>query len=294
MRRVVTLTAVAMLVLGGCSSPDPDATASDSRRGSIELITIGLSDTLAPSLEFEAGLEYTHAETLEVWDGDGGVLVNGQSLLLDIYGQSLEDGSVLINTYDGLPRPYLLAPELLGLDLYDALSKANVGARFLHVAPFDENDPTVPPMALVIDVLPAQAQGTPVEPRSDLPIVAVGASGEPQITMREGVEAPGELVVATLIQGHGDQIREGSFISVNYKAVFFDTGEIFDSSWDPGKAPLESQMGVGAVLPGWEQGLIDQTAGSQVILIMPPALAYPDQGTMVFVVDILDVWNPEE
>lgn len=294
MRRVTALSVAALLVLGGCSSPGPDASASETNRGSIDFITIGLSETLAPSLDFELGLDYREPETREVWEGDGGVLIDGQPLLLDIYGQSLDDGEVLINTFDGLPRPYLLAPELLGDALYEQLRRANVGARFLHVTPRGDDDPTEPPMALVIDVLPARAHGTPVEPRSDHPIVVLGATGEPQITMREGVEAPSELQVATLIQGDGEQIREGSYISVNFKAVFYDNGELFDSSWAPGKAPLETQIGVGKALPGWEQGLIDQAAGSQVILIMPPAVAYPDQGTMVFVLDILDVWNPEE
>ncbi len=294
MRRVVALMVVAMLALSACSSGDPDATASADLRGSIDRIEIGNSETLAPSLDFVPGLEYRRAETRKVWEGNGGVLVDGQPLLLDFYGESLEDGTVLINTFDGLPRPFLLAPELLGEALYEALRRANVGARFLHVAPPSEENPDEPAMVLVIDVLPARAHGTVVEPRSDHPIVVLGATGEPQITMREGVAAPGELQVATLIQGDGEQIREGSHISVNYKAVFFDTGEIFDSSWDPGKAPLETRIGVGQALLGWEQGLIDQAAGSQVILIMPPAVAYPDKGTMVFVLDILDVWNPED
>lgn len=294
MRRVVALVVAGTLALSACNSTEPDSTASATTRGSLELITIGQSETLAPALEYEPGLEYRRPENRQVWEGDGGVLVDGQPLLLDIYGESLEDGTVLINTYDGLPRPFYLAPELLGDALYDALRRANVGARFLHIAPEGEGDSSDPPMVLVIDVLHARAHGTAVEPRSDHPIVVLGATGEPQITMREGVEAPRELQVATLIQGDGDQIREGSHISVNYKAVFYDTGEIFDSSWEPGKAPLETEIGVGKALLGWEQGLIDQAAGSQVILIIPPALAYPDQGTMVFVIDILDVWNPEE
>ena len=48
-----------------------------------------------------------------------------------------------------------------------------------------------------------------------------------------------------------------------------------------------------AAVPGLQQGLLDQTQGSQVMMVVPPTLGYPAIGTMVFVVDILDVWNPE-
>ena len=38
--------------------------------------------------------------------------------------------------------------------------------------------------------------------------------------------------------------------------------------------------------------LLDQTVGSQVLIVAPPSAGYPEEGTLVFVVDILDVWNP--
>lgn len=51
------------------------------------------------------------------------------------------------------------------------------------------------------------------------------------------------------------------------------------------------------MIDGWVQGLVGQPAGSQVLLIIPPELAYgdADQGTippgstLVFVIDILAV-----
>ena len=54
------------------------------------------------------------------------------------------------------------------------------------------------------------------------------------------------------------------------------------------------------LIPGWQEGLAGKTAGSRVLLVVPPAQAYPDGRetpkptlaagqTLVYVIDILDV-----
>jgi peptidylprolyl isomerase len=64
--------------------------------------------------------------------------------------------------------------------------------------------------------------------------------------------------------------------------------------------PAAFQIGAGRVIDGWDQGLVGQKIGSQVLLVIPPELGYgangnPDAGisgtdTLVFVVDILDAY----
>ncbi|MEX0913377.1 MAG: FKBP-type peptidyl-prolyl cis-trans isomerase [Demequina sp.] len=294
MRRLVVVAAVMGTVLAGCGGSDPDPSVTPSSRGDIERIVVERGDGLAPQLIFDEGLDYVQPQTDFEWEGEGALIEDGQRLLLDIYAESLVDGSVVINSFDGLPRPFLMAPELLGDSLHKALKGARVGSRLLHVAPPVDEESGEPPIALVIDVLPTRAQGTEVTPSADLPVVALEEDGEPSIRVREGEEPPGTLQVTTLIQGDGDQIKEGSYIVAQYKGINWSDGEVFDSSWDPGKAPFETQIGVGQVILGWDEGLIDQTAGSQVMLVVPPSYGYPDRGTLVFVVDILDVWNPED
>ena len=48
------------------------------------------------------------------------------------------------------------------------------------------------------------------------------------------------------------------------------------------------------LVSGLDTALIDQVEGSRLIVIVPPSLGFPSEGTMVFVVDVLDVWNPGE
>jgi peptidylprolyl isomerase len=74
------------------------------------------------------------------------------------------------------------------------------------------------------------------------------------------------------------------------------TGKVFDSSWKRGQS-MNVPIATGQVIPGWDEGLVGQTVGSQVLLVVPPDKGYGDSGqpsagikgtdTMVFVVDIL-------
>jgi len=302
MRRLVALTLAATLALAGCSASTADPPATASLTGQIDSIKIGASDSLAPTLDFVTGLNYPVSEYRVEWEGDGPPLQDGQPLLLDIYSESLKDHTQLINTYDGLPRSFLLAPEVVGNELYDVLKNVNIGARILQISPAGADEEGKPPVAVVVDVLPIRAEGTPNAINPDMPAVTLSATGEPSITVPPAGPPPG-LTASTLIQGSGPQIAAGSFVTVNYVGVHWeagsnaetewDAGDIFDSSWPAEKAPFETQIGVGQVIAGWDQTLIDVTAGSQVEIVVPTEFGYPDMGTLIFVVDVLDVWNPD-
>ena len=75
-------------------------------------------------------------------------------------------------------------------------------------------------------------------------------------------------------------------------------GNVFDNSYDRG-APLSFQIGVGMVIPGWDEGLVGKRVGDRVLLSIPAELGYGERGvpqagipggaTLVFVTDILGV-----
>ena len=89
----------------------------------------------------------------------------------------------------------------------------------------------------------------------------------------------------------------GDVVVVHYHGVNWNTGEVFDSSWSRGEP---SSFPTEGVIPGFRDGLVDQTVGSRVIIVIPPELGYGPSGgtgdgsigaedTIVFVVDILGV-----
>ena len=82
---------------------------------------------------------------------------------------------------------------------------------------------------------------------------------------------------------------------MQYTGIIWATGAQFDSSW--GGDPIDFPIGTGQVIPGFDEGLIGQTVGSRVVLVIPPDKGYGTAGnsqagisgtdTLVFVVDIL-------
>ena len=83
---------------------------------------------------------------------------------------------------------------------------------------------------------------------------------------------------------------------MQYTGVIWRTKKVFDSSWSR-KQPYTTEIGVGQVIKGWDTGLVGQTVGSRVLLVIPPADGYGSAGssaagikgtdTLVFVVDII-------
>jgi peptidylprolyl isomerase len=108
---------------------------------------------------------------------------------------------------------------------------------------------------------------------------------EPDVKAGKGTVS--KITVTPIVKGAGPAVQKGQTITVNYKVVKYKTGEVIDSSWSR-KQAFSTQIGVGAVIQGWDQGIPGQKVGSRFQLDIPAALAYGDQdGDLRFVVDIL-------
>lgn len=140
-----------------------------------------------------------------------------------------------------------------------------------------------------------QAEGEEVEPVEGLPTVEADGTTPAQIDV-EGVEPPTELVAQPLIKGEGPEVVAGQNLRVHYTGVTLSDGEQFDSSLMEGRGePFTFQVGAGGVITGWDEGLVGQTVGSRVLLVIPADMAYGEDPEghelggedLVFVVDIL-------
>ncbi|MFN8098352.1 MAG: FKBP-type peptidyl-prolyl cis-trans isomerase [Dermatophilaceae bacterium] len=121
-------------------------------------------------------------------------------------------------------------------------------------------------------------------------------ANRPEIDFPEGAP-PADLVIEDITEGDGAEAKAGSFVRTHYLGVAFSTGEEFDASWNRG-APLDFRLGVGQVIPGWDEGIAGMKVGGRRKLTIPPHLAYGDRGagavikpgeTLIFVVDLVDV-----
>ena len=106
-----------------------------------------------------------------------------------------------------------------------------------------------------------------------------------------------QLQATDEVVGTGATAEAGDTITVNYVGALTD-GTVFDASAKHGNEGFTFVLGSGAVIPGWDQGIVGMKEGGRRILVIPPALAYGDQAvgniipansTLLFQVELVRV-----
>ncbi|UOQ66868.1 FKBP-type peptidyl-prolyl cis-trans isomerase [Hymenobacter volaticus] len=92
-----------------------------------------------------------------------------------------------------------------------------------------------------------------------------------------GLKTTGGTYYVVTKAGTGPKPQTGQTVSVLYKGTLLD-GKVFDSSEKQGGKPISFALGVGQVIPGWDQGLAALTQGTKAILLVPSPLAYGSRG----------------
>ncbi len=109
-------------------------------------------------------------------------------------------------------------------------------------------------------------------------------------------ETPSGLRYKILQNGDGKKAEKGKGVSVHYKGQLLD-GTVFDSSYTR-KKPIDFTLGIGQVIPGWDEGIQLLKVGDKARLVIPSHLAYGSQGaggvippdaTLIFDVELMDV-----
>ena len=98
------------------------------------------------------------------------------------------------------------------------------------------------------------------------------------------------------VVGSGATPTSGQQVLVHYTGWLLN-GAKFDSSLDRGE-PFAFNIGVGQVIPGWDEGVMSMRVGGKRQLVIPAALGYgargaggviPPNATLVFEVELLEV-----
>lgn len=106
------------------------------------------------------------------------------------------------------------------------------------------------------------------------------------------------LQYEVLKEGTGATPAKTDRVTVHYKGTLPD-GKVFDSSYDRNEP---ATFGVGEVIPGWVEALQLMKPGGKYRVVIPPALAYGENGagdvigpnsTLVFEIELLSVAPPE-
>lgn len=103
----------------------------------------------------------------------------------------------------------------------------------------------------------------------------VAALDVPEAFKPEGDVA--ELQTTTLSDGEGEAAAAGDCLIMKYYGTLAADGTMFDENYTKDTG-FEFELGTGAVIPGWDQGLVGMKAGEVRRLVIPANLAYGETG----------------
>lgn len=211
------------------------------------------------------------------------------------YTGTLEDGTKFDSSYDrGEPIQFVLGQGQVIPGWDEGISLLNVGDKAKFVIPpelaYGERGAggVIPPNATLIFEVELVSVAPPPPPPPEAPT---------EVDEADYTTTDSGLKYYDFEEGSGESPETGQAVSVHYTG-WLEDGTMFDSSLSRGR-PFEFQVGVGQVIPGWDEGVASMKVGGKRQLVIPPDLAYGEQGagggiippnaTLIFEVELLEV-----
>jgi len=103
--------------------------------------------------------------------------------------------------------------------------------------------------------------------------------------------------VVLLHPGDGERPQVGDTVTTHYVGTIVGKGSTFGSSLVRG-SPFITEVGVGKLIKGWDEGVLQLTCGSRAILKVSPDYAYgtrgfppliPPDSALEFEVELLEI-----
>ncbi len=313
---LIVIPVLASLVLVGCGGspnavPGPTTTVNANTK-----VTVTGAFGATPVVNIPK-LAANNALTVKtVIQGTGPVLTKTDSLVANfvLYFWTGKNATLKANTF--VTNPAIVGGQMIpGLE--QALVGQKVGSRVLAVIPpalgyGTSGDSQLgvsgnTTLVFIIDVIKSytansSASGTAVSSGGNgLPTISATPGKAPVATIPAS-QQPTALEVKTLIKGTGPALTKGEYVIAQYVGYIWRTKKTFGSSWSSGMPfGFIFQDSTPQVIPGWDTGLVGQTVGSRVLLVIPPKDGYGASGAsqagikgtddLVYVVDILDAFQ---
>ena len=313
LRRLPVLLAPLLLVpaLSACGD-EGDAASAASAEELLESLTIKGEPGKAIRVGWDGKIEMEDgSDTTVLEEGDGEEVSDGNEVTAHIWVGNGFTEQKSFSTYDADAPQKLTLDDTLADGFRDSLVGQQVGSRVATVAVADEffgdggnpglqiaNKDTVVVIMDILDtaeVLDAP-QGEEKAAPAWAPEILTDDSGA--VTGLDFADAPkpdAKLRGADLVVGDGATVEKGQTITVDYLGQVYGGEQPFDESYS--QSPASFPIGTGGVIKGWDKALVGKTVGSRVLLAIPPAWGYGENGqpsagikgtdTLYFVVDIL-------
>lgn len=290
---------------GGSASPSAPASSGPPVKVSknIDDIKVEGAPNTQPKVTVPSpwAIDETKVKVLD--PGNGATVPKAGPLTVQYYGVNGRTGESFDSSWVRNAEPATFSLDGVIPGFSKGLAGQKAGSRVvIAVNSKDGYDPSGnPPQILpgdtlifVVDILStvlAGPDGTPVPPVEGLPTVT-DAKGIPTITMPK-TAPPTELKIQPLVAGKGAKVAATDTVHLHYRGALWADGSVVDDSF--GQEPVTTTLG-SKLIPGFTKGIIDQTVGSRVLIVIPPADGYPEGNatpavpkgaTLVYVVDIL-------
>ena len=290
--------------LAGCSnssdSKDSDNSAKTDSSRQIAGVTATGELGKKPTISFKSPMTVSDGSYVVLQKGNGETIEEGDRVCAQGIALNAKDGTELMDTWaKNTPDCSLVVNKSsLNSTYYDQIK----GAKLNTTIGFGVNDQSSSGYSYILAMTLVskskdleKATGEEVKDLpANLPKVTRAKDGKPSIDMN-GQGSVDKLVTQTLIKGDGAKLTDSNTAVVKYTG-WLTNGTQFDSSWDKNTTFDADLSASGQIIQGWKDGLIGQTVGSQVLLVIPSDLGYGDDGsgdtipggaTLVFVIDIL-------
>jgi peptidylprolyl isomerase len=313
---IIVLPLLAGLVVAGCGSSKPAPAASPTASGTANsnaAVTVAGVFGTVPSVSIPK-LKATNKLTVKtIIQGSGATVTKTDSMAANFVLYFWDGTRSVLKANTFTQNPTMIGGTMLpGLET--ALVGQKVGSRILAVIPPAEAYGSAgnsqlgitgsTTLVFVIDVIKSYAAtasafgAQETNGGGSLPKVSAHSGAAPTVTIPSSTP-PTKLVATTLIKGNGPKLVKGQFVIAQYTGYIWRTKKVFDSSWTSGSPfGFVMQAAPEQVITGWDTGLVGQTVGSRVLLVIPPKDGYGSAGasqagitgtdTLVFVVDIID------
>ena len=254
----------------------------------------------------ESGLYYKY-----LVENDGPTAQLGEVVEVDL-AYYLND-SLIYSTKDAPEPVYDLVhePSFAG-DLYEGFTMMHKGDSMSMIMPADSvflkmfNSRIVPDFVdsasiirwevKLVDIMTEEEVNARIQAAMDEKFAAADETLRAYLAENNIEATPTEsgLVYVCTQPGNGAKPEAGKKVKVHYTGTLLD-GTKFDSSVDRGE-PFEFPLGMGYVIPGWDEGVAMMSKGEKGILYVPAKLAYgerqagpiPAFSNLIFEVELVD------
>jgi FKBP-type peptidyl-prolyl cis-trans isomerase FkpA len=234
----------------------------------------------------ESGVEYkviTHNDEARIAE-------TGDILLMNLRITTEKSDSVILETYSTNSPRYIPAEEPVLKEVFSLLAKGDSAEMYVNADTLFQKSFGVPKpknmvdgervkfLVTVVDIFnDAEMKQKQMQQMGEF-ITKDSVALQSFLATQQNVQStPSGLKYIVVKKATGKQPAKGNKVSMLYRGTLLN-GEEFDGNMDGTQPPFEFTLGLGQVIPGWDEGVALMHEGEEYKFIIPWQLAYGERG----------------